>query len=52
MEAKLQLKHFVFLFTGATQYMCGDVCQLLSEEGHVGLRDVNALQYCDRGFSL
>lgn len=39
-------------FTSAAQNVCGNVLQLLSEEGHVGLSDVNALQHCDWRLSL
>ncbi len=64
-EAKLEPKHlsintitktdwFLLLvkFTSAAQNVSGNVLQLLSEEGHVGLSDVNALQHGDWRLSL
>lgn len=39
-------------FTVAAQDVCCNVLQLLSEEGHVGLSDINALQHCDGRLSL
>lgn len=44
-EAKLE-------FTIAAQNVCGDASQLLSEESHVGLGDINALQHADWRLSL
>lgn len=38
--------------TCATKDVCGDVRQLLSKEGHVGLGDIHPLQHGDRGFPL
>lgn len=43
---------FFLKFTSASQNVCGNLLQLLSEEGHVGLSGVNALQHCDWRLSL
>lgn len=39
-------------FTTATQNMCGDASQLLSEERHVRLSNINTLQHRDWRLSL